>query len=407
MAAGPDDARAGADGKQPSPRARVLLVDDRADNLMALTAVLEPLDVDLVPVRSGEEALRRLLAQEFALIVLDVQMPVLDGFETARLIKQRERTRWIPIIFLTAISGEQEHALRGYESGAVDYVFKPFSPEVLRAKVSVFVELWLRGATIEQQAAQLRASLAELDRANERLGRQAEELERSNTALERFAEIAAHELRRPLHNVAGFLDLLVARHSDSLDPGAALLVERAAAGAGEARALTSALLDYARAGGEPLKPGPVPLAEALDAARDRLASALDAAGTTVTAGPLPTVPGDLSLLTQLFVNLLDNAVKFRAAEPPRIEVSAEADGEMWRLRVRDNGIGIDQADTPRLFTIFARLAPSAEHPGHGVGLAICRRIVERHGGTIWSEPTPPGSAGRGATIVFTLPRGPA
>src|SRR5688572_24602514 len=133
---------------------RVLLVDDRPDNLLALRAVLEPLGLDLVEAGSGEEALRHLLAGEFALIIMDVQMPVLDGFETARLIRGRERTRYVPIIFLTAISGEPEHYLRGYESGAVDYVYKPFEPEILRAKVSVFVELWVRGATIEAQRAE-------------------------------------------------------------------------------------------------------------------------------------------------------------------------------------------------------------------------------------------------------------
>jgi two-component system sensor histidine kinase/response regulator len=399
----------GAAGGDAKPRPRVLLVDDRPDNLLALTAVLEQLDVELVPVRSGEEALRRLLGEEFALIILDVQMPVLDGFETARLIKQRERTRWIPIIFLTAISGEPEHYARGYATGAVDYVFKPFSPEILRAKVAVFVELWGRGATIERQAAELRRSLDELDNANDRLAKQAGELERSNSALERFAEIAAHELRRPLHNVAGFLDLLLARHRDDLDEEAVLLVERAAAGAAEARALTGALLDYARTGSEPLKSAPVPLGEALDAARARLAPALDASGAVVTAGPLPTVPGDLGLLTQLLVNLLDNAVKFRSDAPPAVEVTAEPADDTWRVRVRDNGIGIDPTDAPRLFTVFARLHPSGERPGHGVGLAVCRRIVERHGGAIWCEPAPAGArapGGPGASFVFTLPMEP-
>ncbi len=191
----------------------VLLVDDRPDNLLALRAVLEPLGLDLVEAASGEEALRHLLAGEFALIVLDVQMPVLDGFETARLIRGRERTRYVPIIFLTAISGEPEHYLRGYESGAVDYVYKPFEPEILRAKVSVFAELWTRGATIEAQREELAGRLAELDEAHAGLAAQAVELERSNAALERFAEVVGVELREPLHTVAGLLDLLDDRHA--------------------------------------------------------------------------------------------------------------------------------------------------------------------------------------------------
>ncbi len=381
------------------PRARVLLVDDRPDNLLALTAVLEPLGADLVTARSGEEALRFLLGEEFAVIVLDVQMPVLDGFETARLIKQRERTRHIPIVFLTAISGEPEHYLRGYEIGAVDYVYKPFAPEILRAKVRVFMELWQRGAIIERQRSELEARLADLDRANEALARQAVELERSNAALERFAEVAAHELRQPLHNVAGFLDLLLSRHRGDLGAEASLLAERAGAGVEEARSLTSALLSYAKAGTEPLRQEPVPLAELLESAK-RQVPALEEHGAAVEAeGSLPAVRGDRRLLERLLANLLDNAVKFRSDAPPRVRVRAEPAGDAWKVVVSDNGVGIDPADAPRLFTVFARLHPRDERPGHGVGLAVCRRIVERHGGTIRCEP-----AARGGTAIwFTLP----
>src|SRR3989440_7943205 len=195
---------------------RVLLVDDRPDNLLALRAVLEPLGFDLVEAGSGEEALRHLLAGEFALIVLDVQMPGLDGFETARLIRGRERTRYVPIIFLTAISGQPEPYLRGYQSGAVDYVYKPFEPEILRAKVAVFAELWTRGATIEAQREELAARLAELDEAHAGLAAQAVELERSNAALERFAEVAGVELRGPMDTVAGFVELLCDRPAQAL-----------------------------------------------------------------------------------------------------------------------------------------------------------------------------------------------
>jgi two-component system sensor histidine kinase/response regulator len=380
------------------PRPRVLLVDDRPDNLLALTAVLEPLGADLVTARSGEEALRHLLGEEFAVIVLDVQMPVLDGFETARLIKQRERTRHIPIVFLTAISGEPEHYLRGYEVGAVDYVYKPFAPEILRAKVRVFIELWQRGAVIERQRAELEARLADLDRANEALARQALELERSNAALERFAEVAAHELRQPLHNVAGFQDLLLDRHREALGDQAAELAERAAAGVDEARSLIGALLDYAKAGSQPLRQERVSLAEALDEARREVAG-LREQGATVVSGTLPVLWGDRRMLVRLLANLLDNAVKFRSEEPPRVRVRAERAGGAWKVVLRDNGIGIDPSDVPRLFTVFARLHAKGERPGHGVGLAVCRRIVERHGGAIGCDPAP----GGGTAIWFTLP----
>jgi two-component system sensor histidine kinase/response regulator len=388
-----------AERSEQPPRPRVLLVDDRPDNLMALAAVLEPLEVDLVPARSGEEALRHLLGEEFAVIVLDVQMPVLDGFETARLIKQRERTRHIPVVFLTAISGEPEHHLRGYEIGAVDYVYKPFAPEILRAKVRVFVELWQRGAIIERQRAELEQRLADLDRANSTLARQGVELERSNAALERFAEIAAHELRQPLRNIEGFLDLLLSRHRAELGDEAALLAERAAGGVERARSLTAALLSYARAGTEPLRGEPVPLDELLDQASKQVPRIEEQGATVQVEGELPTVRGDRRMLERLLVNLLDNAVKFRSEAPPRIVVRAEPMRDAWTITVEDNGIGIDPTAVPRLFTVFARLHTSDERPGHGVGLAVCRRIVERHGGNIHAEAAP----GKGTSISFTLP----
>ncbi|MEA3075000.1 MAG: hypothetical protein QOD29_6446, partial [Alphaproteobacteria bacterium] len=149
-------------------RPRVLLVDDRPDNLLALEAVLEPLGLDMTTAASGEEALRQLLAQEFSLIVLDVQMPGLDGFGTARLIKLREKTRHIPIIFLTAISGAEEHHLEGYASGAIDYVYKPFEPAILRAKVAALVELMGVKQRLEQEVAERTASEQRLAESEER-----------------------------------------------------------------------------------------------------------------------------------------------------------------------------------------------------------------------------------------------
>ena len=155
-------------------RARILLVDDRPENLLALEAILSSLDQILVRATSGEEALKALLADDYAVILLDVQMPGMDGFETASHIKRRERTRDIPIIFLTAIDREPEHAFRGYSAGAVDYLAKPFDPWILRAKVAVFVELYLKSQQLQEQAALLRAQLEGSDRTDvldELLGR--------------------------------------------------------------------------------------------------------------------------------------------------------------------------------------------------------------------------------------------
>ena len=387
---------------------RVLLVDDRPDNLLALQAVLEPLGLDLVEANSGEEALRHLLAGEFALIVLDVQMPGLDGFETARLIRGRERTRYVPIIFLTAISGQPEHYRRGYESGAVDYVYKPFEPEILRAKVSVFAELWSRGATIEAQRGELAGRLAELDAAHAGLAAQAVELERSNAALERFAEVAGAELREPLHTVAGLLDLLDDRHAAGLSDEGRTLLARALAGTDRARSIVGSLLDYARASTSDLRRDRFPLAEALAEAEAETGPLLAEAKAEVVAvttgsGGLPPVSGDRGQLVRLLTQLLDNAVRFRGASSPVVSVSAEPLPGAVRITVADNGPGVPESDLPRLFTAFARPAAAGAGGGRGagLGLALCRRIVERHGGMIWAE-----RAGHGGLAVrFELPDG--
>ena len=388
--------------------ARVLLVDDRPDNLLAVRSVLEPLGFQLVEASSGEEALRHLLAGEFALIILDVQMPVLDGFETARLIRGRERTRYVPIIFLTAISGEPEHYLRGYESGAVDYVYKPFEPEILRAKVSVFAELWSRGATIEAQRGELASRLAELDSAHAGLAAQTVELERSNAALERFAEVVGVELREPLHTVAGLLDLLDDRHAGALSDEGRTLLARAVAGTDRARSTVGSLLDYARASTGGLQRSRFPLAEALAEAEAETGPQLTEAKAEVVADGLPLVAGDRAQVVQLLAQLLDNAVRFRGSATPVVAVSAEPVGDGVRVSVADNGPGVAETDLPRLFTVFARPAPlptatsgAANGRGAGLGLALCRRIVERHGGTIWAEA---GAAG-GLVVRFELPEG--
>ncbi|HEV7863212.1 MAG TPA: ATP-binding protein [Acidimicrobiia bacterium] len=382
---------------------RVLLVDDRPDNLLALRSVLEPLDLSLVEAGSGEEALRHLLAGEFALIVLDVQMPGLDGFETARLIRGRERTRYVPIIFLTAISGEPEHYLRGYQSGAVDYVYKPFEPEILRAKVSVFVELWARGATIEAQRAELAARLGELDEAHASLAAQAVELERSNAALERFAQVVGAELREPMHTVAGLLDLLDDRHSGSLSDEGRTLLARGMAGTDRARSIVASLLDYARASTIDLRRDQFPLAEALAEAEAETGPQLVEAKAEVVAGGLPLVSGDRNQLVQLLAQLLDNAVRFRGSDAPVVAVSAETVAGAVRVSVADNGPGLAETELPRLFTAFARpvSAGVANGRGAGLGLALCRRIVERHGGMIWAEH---GAEG-GLVVRFELPEG--
>jgi PAS domain S-box-containing protein len=240
--------------------------------------------------------------------------------------------------------------------------------------------------------------------AHAELERRAGELERSNADLEQFAYVASHDLSEPLRMVSSYLQLLRRRYRGELDADADTFIDFAVDGATRMRALIDDLLTYSRVGRAARPPAPV----ALDAAAGDALRALDAAvaeaGGTVTVHALPTVSGDRVELSQLFQNLVANALKFRAPErAPRIAISAERAAGAWLVRVADNGIGVDPQHAARIFKMFQRLHTPEDYPGTGIGLAVCSRIVEQHGGRIWVEQTP----GGGATFCFTLAAEPA
>lgn len=378
--------------------ANILLVDDRPQNLLALEAVLAPLGQNLVRATSGEEALGKLLKQDFGVILLDVQMPDLDGFQTARLIRERERTRTVPIIFITAVSHEPEHHLMGYESGAVDYITKPFEPHVLRAKVAVFLELHAKTRRLDEQAKELRQRLRERDRAERALARRTAELTRSNTELDQFVQVVSHDLQEPLNTLTGFLILLRETASENAQPDIDRLIERCLAGAERMTMLIQELVRYARETSTDAPSDVVPLDAALSDAIENLHGEIVSTGATVTSMDLPSVQGDRWQLTQLLQNLVANAIKFRAQDAPVVHVTAERREGEWVVSVEDNGLGITPGQEARIFTLFHRLHPSDRYPGAGVGLALCKKIVERHGGRIWAESKP----GDGSAFRFTL-----
>src|SRR5688500_7483938 len=374
------------------------MVDDRPENLIALEAALEPLGQNLVKANSGEEALRLLLREEFAVILLDVQMPGMDGFDTAIQIKERDKTKDIPIIFLTAISREPHHALRGYSTGAVDYMSKPFDPWVLRAKVAVFIDLYEKNALLKKQKELLGQRLEERYRAETALEEKAQELERSNADLQQFAYVASHDLQEPLRVMTGYLDLL----KDSIDgtnEDALSMISRIKRSTGRMDALIQDLLEYARGDAQPEPLRETELNEVLEYALGNLEVTIKENDVTVEQTLLPTVTGDQSQLLQLFQNLIANAVKFRSDEPCVVTIRAERDKDKWEISVADNGIGIDESHVDRIFTIFERLNPLEHYPGSGIGLSVCKQIVERHGGKIRAD----SSVGKGTTMRFTLP----
>ena len=224
------------------------------------------------------------------------------------------------------------------------------------------------------------------------------ELARSNAELEQFAYVASHDLQEPLRMVASYVGLLERRYRGKLDDDADDFIEFAVDGARRMQALLNGLLDLSRVGTRGREPEPTDSEAVLRDALLNLEQAIAERDAEVTHDPLPTVLGDRIQLTQLFQNLISNAVKFNASRRPRVAVTARRAGSMWEFGVADNGIGIDPAHFERIFQVFQRLHTRETYAGTGIGLAVCRKIVERHGGTIWIE----SAKGQGATFCFTL-----
>lgn len=389
------------------PRAKILLIDDQRPNLLALEAILESLDQQLVSATSGRDALRHLLEDDFAVILLDVQMPDLDGYETAQLIRSRERSRFTPLMFITAYDRPDFSVIKAYATGAVDYLVKPVVPEILRAKVASFVEVFQKTEQVKRQAIELEAAnrrlaaeSAERKEALDELHRTAAELKRSNQELEQFAYVASHDLKEPLRKIRIYLQLLGQRYAEKLDASANQYIDYAVDAAERMQHLVNDLLTYARVGSRAKPPGVTDSAAVFDQILAQLEPAVRESGAVISRGSLPSVRADAAQLGQVFQNLLGNAMKFRREEaPPEIRVEAERNEENWLFSVRDNGIGIDPQYADRVFVIFERLHTRSEYPGTGMGLAICKKIIERHDGRIWLESEP----GKGSTFKFTLP----
>jgi signal transduction histidine kinase len=395
-----------------------LLVDDLERNLLALEGLLRREGLDFLKARSGPEALELLLVHDVALAIVDVQMPGMDGFELAELMRGTERTRRVPIIFVTAGGVDTHRPFRGYEIGAVDFLFKPIDPDILRSKAAVFFELYRQRQEISRQRDELSVVAEENTRLLDETRRQAEalrrsrdeleirvrertaELERRNRELQEFAFVASHDLSEPLRKIQTFGSLLEAKGSSRLTEVEKDYIARMTGAANRMQELLDALLTYPRLGtrGQEFRPTRLDVA-ARDAAGD-LEVFVREAGARVEIEPLPTVNGDPNQLRQLFQNLIANAVKYGRSEVrPLVRIRGGAQDRTARLLVEDNGIGFDEEYLDKIFQPFQRLHGKNEYSGTGIGLAVCKKIVERHGGTITARSTP----GKGSTFIIELP----
>jgi len=241
--------------------------------------------------------------------------------------------------------------------------------------------------------------ITERKKAEDELRKLAAELKRSNSDLQQFAYAASHDLQEPLRTISGFVKLIEKRYKGKLDETANEFIKHTCDGVEGMRLLIKDLLVYSQVDTKERIFEPINCSVVLEKAIHSLRSAIEESGAEVTYDPLPTVMADASQMSRLFQNLIGNAIKFHDEKPPRVHVSADREGDVWVFSVRDNGIGIDAKQRERIFVIFQRLHAREEFPGTGIGLAICKRIVERHGGRIWVE----SEIGNGSTFYFTIP----
>jgi signal transduction histidine kinase len=400
-------------------RVDLLLVDDRAENLLALQAILEPLGQLLVLAHSGEEALKCVLQHDFACILLDVQMPDMNGFDTAQIIKSRERSRYIPIIFLSAINKEDSYVFKGYSMGAVDYVFKPFNPDVLRSKVAVFVDLYLKQQQIMEQAEMLadsqrremelehRAELLEaeaksaeqLTALNKQLKERQEELEQAMGVRNRFYASMSHEIRTPINAVIGYSTLLIDNIYGPLNEKQREGLQRTLRAARHLLELVNDVLDLSKieAGKIELSMQPVNIANLIDDLFVTVRPLADEHGTELTferPDEAITVVTDPRRVRQILLNLLSNAIKFGLQKPILVTCTRTADGGT-AIAVVDQGEGISEEDQARIFEEFVQVSPS-QQMGTGLGLPISRRLAALLDGSLDVK------SESGAGSVFTL-----
>jgi light-regulated signal transduction histidine kinase (bacteriophytochrome) len=280
------------------------------------------------------------------------------------------------------------------------HTIKQAAATLQRSKEDLEAQVAERTEELRETNAHLAVELDERRRAEQLLAHYTEDLKRSNAELEEFAYVASHDLQEPLRMVASFTQLLAKRYQGKLDQDADEFIAYAVDGATRMQQLLQDLLAYSRVGSRSKPLAPTDCNVIFDQARDNLLTALEESGAQVSSGPLPTVLGDEVQLVQLFQNLIANALKFRGEAPPVIQVTAQEDDGAWRFAVRDNGIGIALAHQERIFMIFQRLHRRSDYPGTGIGLAICKKIVERHGGRLWVA----SEEGRGASFFFTIPK---
>lgn len=387
--------------------AKVLIVDDLPENLLALRSLIQSEDRTVFQASSADEALSLLLENEFALAILDVKMPGMNGFELAELMRGTEKTKHIPIIFVSAAGRDMDYAFRGYESGAVDFLHKPLSPFEVRSKVAMFVDLYRHRKALSMQLEVVEAARREQEALLAELRETQAELQKAVEMRDVFMSIASHELRTPLNGL--ILDVQLRRlrlEQGRMDAFTAdKLREMVARDERQIRSLSRLIDDMLdvsriRTGKLSVRPEPGDLGVLAGSVVESLAAQYTNTGTPIdlhVEGSAPVMMDEFRI-EQVLANLLTNALRYGGGKPVSVRVAAE--GEQVRAEVRDQGLGISEEDQGRVFEQFERVSGTSVAQGLGLGLFISEQIVQAHGGRIELS----SRLGEGSCFSVVLPR---
>ncbi|HEX8561717.1 MAG TPA: response regulator [Flavobacterium sp.] len=400
---------------------KLLLVDDKKENLLSLQVILANQGYEFVEAASGKEALRYLLkSQDFAIILMDVQMPIMDGFETAELIRQSEKLKHVPIIFLTANMNSTEYIFKGYQAGAVDYMIKPLSPEILQAKVTVFAELYRKNHELQRKEEELKLLNDAILHTNKELAKQYKEIEKhvgdlklANKELETFTYISSHDLQEPLRKIQTFMTILLDEEKKNMTEKGQRNCERVWNAAERMRQLIESLLAFSHTNVMERKFERTDLSTIVNDVKEELREAIETKNAIVEADSLCSAMIIPFQFTQLMQNLISNALKFSRQDVPahikivsRISTGAELQHEKLHptsnychIQIQDNGIGFEPDFNERIFEVFQRLHSKDRYEGTGIGLSIVKKIVENHNGVVTAQ----GELMKGATFNIYIP----
>jgi light-regulated signal transduction histidine kinase (bacteriophytochrome) len=398
----------------------ILIVDDQRENIMPLKKILEIHGLQADSAESGEEALIKILKVNYSLIILDVQMPGMDGFEVMEIMAGSSRTKDIPVIFLSAINKEKKYISRGYETGAVDYITKPVDPDFLILKVKTFLKLYEQKQELRsirdilskeveiRKEAQDNLEVKVAERTAELVAKN-DELEMRNHELQQFSWVVSHDLKEPLRKIEMFSKIVKERYIKSED--GVNYVDRTIRSAERMSRLITDLLDYSRLSSN-VAPEMCNLNKIIAEVTTDFDYLIEEKGAVVKAQNLAVINGVYTQLRQLFQNLIGNSLKFaKNSEAPVVEIMGEyvnekgfdspavANGSFYRISVKDNGIGFDEKYLDRIFIIFQSLNDRQSYEGTGIGLAIAKKIVEKHNGIITAKSSP----GEGSCFIMVFP----